>query len=132
MLAVVSNLNYLDRSAQSYEQTSDLIKADLGAVEIARDTVDPAFVLTEQLAGTAYVHVAAGNYLTAADEFGSPADTPAEIAAAPEPAREAADRVLAGALGLRVSPASAPASGPGCRRVEAGDGAARSRSAPAS
>ena len=91
--SVLSNLAYLRQSAKSYEGTSDLIRADLGAVEIARDTVDPGFVLTEDLAGTIYAHVEAGAYLEAADEFGSPADTPEEIAAAPEPAREAADRV---------------------------------------
>ncbi|MFI5123056.1 MAG: hypothetical protein ACHQJ5_09175 [Vicinamibacteria bacterium] len=104
-VAVLSNVSFLDQSAGSYEQTSDLIKADLAAVEIARDTVDPGMVLTNDLAGTAYVHVPAGLYLSAADAFGSPADTPDEIAAAPENARAAADRVLAAALGLDVVPA---------------------------
>jgi hypothetical protein len=119
-LAVVSNLNFLDQSAASYERTSDLIKADLGAVEIARDTVDPGFVLTNAIAGTPYVHVAAGNYLTAVDEFGSPADTPEEIATAPEEAKLAADRVLASALGLRVTPASRAPAGAACRAVDTG------------
>jgi hypothetical protein len=118
-LSVISNLNFLDQSAASYEGTSDLIKADLGAVDIARDTVDPGFVLTEEIAGTPYVHVAAGNYLTAVDQFGSPGDTPEEIAAAPEDARAAADRVLAGALGLHVTPATAGPSGGACRTVDA-------------
>ena len=89
-------------------------------MEIARDTVDPGFVLTEDLAGTIYAAVEAGAYLEAADQFGSPADTPEEIAAAPEPAREAADRVVAAALGLRVSPAEEPAAGGECRRAEPG------------
>ncbi len=119
-LAVLSNINFLDQSAASYDRTSDLIKADLGAVEIARDTVNPDFVLTTSIAGTGYVHVGAGAYLAAVDDFGSPADTPAEIAVAPEEAREAADRVLAGALGLRVAPAASVAAGPGCTRVDAG------------
>ena len=44
--AVLSNLSFLDQAAKSYEATSDLIGADLGAIEIARDTVDPGFVLT--------------------------------------------------------------------------------------
>ena len=119
-LAVTSNLNFLDQSSASYVQISDLIKADLGAVEIARDTVEPGFVLTNGIAGTPYVHVAAANYLTAVDDYGSPADTPEEIAAAPEDARAAADRVLASALGLRVSPAARAPAGAACQDVDAG------------
>ena len=117
-LAVLSNLSFLDQAAKSYEATSDLIGANLGAIEIARDTVDPGFVLTDELAGTAYVHVPAGSFFAAADQFGSPADTPAEIATAPEPAREAADRVLAGALGVAVVPAEKQA-GAGCPTIKA-------------
>ncbi len=117
--AVLSNLSFLNQAAKSYAATSDLIGADLGAIEIARDTVDPGFVLTEDLAGTGYVHVPAGSFFAAADQFGSPADTAAEIAIAPEPAREAADRVLAGALGVAVVPAQAPASTAGCSTIEA-------------
>ena len=117
--AVLSNLSFLDQAAKSYEATSDLIGADLGAIEIARDTVDPGFVLTDELAGTAYVHVPAGSFFAAADQFGSPADTPAEMATAPEPAREAADRVLAGALGVAVVPAEKPADIADCATIEA-------------
>ncbi|MDX6581443.1 MAG: hypothetical protein QOI10_627 [Solirubrobacterales bacterium] len=116
-LAVASSISFLSQSSASYEGTSDLIKADLGAVEIARDTADPGFVLSEDLAGTGYVGVSAEAYLSAVDAFGSPADTPEQIAAAPEPAREAADRVLAGALRIAVAPAAAGTAA-GCRRVD--------------
>jgi hypothetical protein len=119
-LAALSNLNFLDQSAATYKQTSGLVRADLGAVEIARDTVDPGLVLTSAIAGTAAVPIAAGDYLTAVDEFGSPGDTPEEIAAAPEDARAAADRVLASALGLRVTPATQALPGAACRAVDAG------------
>ena len=44
----------------------------------------------------------------AADAHGSPADTSEELAAAPEVARMAADRVLASALHLVVTPATVP------------------------
>jgi hypothetical protein len=101
--AVASNIAYLHDSYKSYKKTSDLEKADLGAVEIARRTVDPGFVLDEDIADTAYVHVDANAYLTAADKYSSPADTPAEIADAPETARVAADKVLAAALRVRLS-----------------------------
>lgn len=104
-LAIASNVSFLHQSYKSYRATSELERADLGALEIARDSVDPAFRLDEQIALTAYVGVEAGPYLAAVDEFGSPAYTPAEIAAAPEPARRAADLVLSRALGITFTPA---------------------------
>ena len=59
-------------------------------------------------------------YLVDVFDFVSLFDILAEIAVAPEEAREAADRVLAGALRLRVAPAASVATGPGCTRVDAG------------
>lgn len=98
--AVMGNTNYLYQAYESYRFTSELEQADLAAVEIARDTVEPGFVLSEDIADTAYVHIEAGPYLSAVDEFGSPAYTPAELITAPEPARYAADKVLFNALQL--------------------------------
>ncbi|MDX6607631.1 MAG: hypothetical protein QOD14_2171 [Solirubrobacterales bacterium] len=98
---LASNLSILHDAYIAYRNTSDLVKADLGAVEIARDrlAVTP-IVLTEDIADTLYVPVRSGLYLPAADKYGSPADSPAQLAAAPEPARVAADKVLGRALGL--------------------------------
>ena len=115
LLAVLSGTSYLNQSAKSYDATSDLIGADLAALELARDIVQPGFILRNQIAGTGYVHVTADDYLRAADAHGSPADTPEELAAAPELARMAADRVSAAALGLTVLPAGKP--GSGCART---------------
>ena len=108
LAVALSGISYLNQSAKSYDATSDLIGADLAAVEIARDWVSPGFVLEKHIAGTGYVHVTAGEYLSAADAHGSPADTSEELAAAPEVARMAADRVLASALRLVVTPATVP------------------------
>jgi hypothetical protein len=111
----VSNINYLHAAWGSYRVTSQLEKADLGAVEIARDTVEPTFILSEDIADTGYVHVEAAPYLTARDEFGSPAYGPAELAEAPQPARVAADKVLFAALRARlepVSPSALPSAAP--------------------
>ncbi|HET9185111.1 MAG TPA: hypothetical protein VFN82_03115 [Solirubrobacterales bacterium] len=107
--AVAGNLHYLHQAYLSYRVTSQLEKADLGAVELARSTVEPGFVLSEDLADTAYVHVEAGPYLSARDAFGSPAYDPSELAEAPSNARYAADKVLFGALRLAVvdAPSSA-------------------------
>lgn len=111
---LAGNLNVLHDAYRAYRNTSDLIKADLGAVEIARDRVPGQLVLDEAFADTGYVHVQASLYLSAADSYGSPADSPAEIASAPEPARVAADKVLGRALGVSFGPAQATpaASGP--------------------
>jgi len=113
--AVVGNVDYLHQAYLSYRVTSQLEKADLGAVELARSTVEPGFVLSEDLADTAYVHVEAGAYLSARDAFGSPAYDPAELAEAPGNARYAADKVLFGALRLAVAdapPSALPRSRP--------------------
>ncbi|HEU4598535.1 MAG TPA: hypothetical protein VFS26_02195 [Solirubrobacterales bacterium] len=100
--AVAGNIDYLHGAYRSYRFTSQLEKADLGALDVARDTVDPGFVLEEDLADTAYVHVDAAAYFSAEDAFGTPAYDPAELAEAPDHARYAADKVLFGALRLAM------------------------------
>ena len=111
---IISNVVLLRDAKTAYRNTSDLITADLGALEIARDRIIFPVRLDEAIADTAYVGVDSKNFLSAADTYGSPADTPAEIAGAPEPARVAADKVLARALGVSFAPTSIPpsASGP--------------------
>jgi hypothetical protein len=107
------------------EQTA-LTRADLAALEISRRTVDPGFVLTPDVAGTSYlVNVQAAEYLTAVDEYGSPAYTPAELATAPAAGRRQADVVLANALPVVTEFEADPASLEGdgrCREVRAGAG----------
>lgn len=106
--AALSGAYYLRESAKSYERTSELVKADLAAVELARDRVEPSFLLSPEIADTGYVHVPAGSYLEAADEHGSPANDESELIASPEHARVAADKVLARALGLTFTPTERP------------------------
>jgi hypothetical protein len=106
-LATLSNLSFLHQAYSSYRNTSEIERADLAALEIARNTVEPGFRLNEGVAHTAYVGIEAAPYFSAADAFGSPAYTEDELAAAPPPARAAADSVLASALGLTSAPATA-------------------------
>lgn len=112
--AVAGNVQYLHQAYLSYRATSQLEKADLAALDLARGTVEPGFVLEEDLADTGYVHVDAASYFSAEDAFGSPAYDPAELAEAPANARYAADKVLFGALRLDLVevPASALPGGP--------------------
>jgi len=100
--AVLSNVYYLHQAYESYRAISQLERADLGAVDIARATVQPGFILSEEVADTGYVHVEAGPYLSAVDEFGSPGYSPSELVTASVPARLAADKVLFSALELRL------------------------------
>ncbi len=121
---VVANNVYVLRDAYiAYRNTSDIVKADLGAVEIARDRIAMPFFLDQNTAGTAYVPVTTSGYLSAADAYGSPADGPSEIAAEPEPARVAADRVLGRATGGQFRPREECAGG--IRPPSAGGRAAR-------
>ena len=111
---VAGNLNQLHDAYLSFRNASDLLKADLGAGEIARDKIAAPLLLTEDNAGTTQSYVISSVYLADADKYGSPADSAAEIATAPEPARVAADKVLGRALGVSFGPAQGPtaASGP--------------------
>jgi hypothetical protein len=124
--AVVGNVRYLRDAYQSYLRTTQIIRADLAAVEIARNTVEPDFVIEEEFADTAYVNVDAGSYLSAADEDGSPAYTIDELQAAPLEARVAADKVLINALRPSLRPTSPAAAAPAslrCAKLASGPGA---------
>src|SRR5665811_1251021 len=123
VLAAIPNIVTLAEGEDwLYEQTV-LTRSDLAAIEIARQTVDPGFQLTLEVAGTsALVDIQAGNYLEAAEEHGSPAYTQAELAAAPAEGREQADVVLSQALPLSTeSGVEAGGSRAGCATVPPGD-----------
>ncbi len=104
LAVVVSNVLFLHEAYKSYLYTSQLIRGNLTAMEIARNTVDPGFYLEEEFADTGYDHIDAGSYFSAVDAFGSPAYTIAELQASPEPARFAADKVLLNALRVQLEP----------------------------
>lgn len=100
-LALGPNLVLLKNGSQFFEREAVFSRAGTSAIEIARDTVDPAFQLDPRVAGTpSLVNVFAGIYLEAVDEHGSPAYTPRELLAAPPEGRRQADIVLARALPL--------------------------------
>lgn len=115
LAVVVSNVLFLHEAYKSYLYTSQIIRGNLTAMEIARNTVDPSFYLEEEFADTGYDHIDAGSYFSAIDAFGSPAYTIAELQASPEPVRFAADKVLINALRVAVEPIAASAVPPkGC------------------
>jgi hypothetical protein len=101
-VSLAGNGLLLQQSHDFYLATSRLIKGNLTALEIARNTVEPNFYLEEEFADTGFDHIDAGSYFSAVDAFGSPAYTIEELEASPEPVRFAADKVLLNALGVGV------------------------------
>jgi hypothetical protein len=102
--AVTSNLLFLHQAYTSYLGGAKIVRGNLTAMEIARNTVDPSFYLEEEFADTGLDHIDAGSYFSAVDAFGSPAYTVAELQSSGEPARFAADKVLLNALRIAVEP----------------------------
>jgi hypothetical protein len=122
-VAVISGLAFLHDGYKLRKSESDVERAQLAAVETARQTVAPGFTLT-----SGFNRIYAGAYLSAVDAFGSPAYTQVELVSSPGPARTAADEVLAKALPIglapasRASPRAAAGQGPAgrrCRTVQA-------------
>jgi hypothetical protein len=107
-ISIPVNLDDLHAGGRDLRLTSDVAKAELGAVEIARRTVDPNY--TPPL--RAFYGVPSAAYFAAIDRYASsPAEGPEDIAAADEHARERADTVLVAALPIRLVAKSPPSKG---------------------
>jgi hypothetical protein len=122
-VAVFSGLVFLHQGYRSLRSASETQRAQLAAVEIARQTVAPGLTLM-----SGFNPIEAGAYLSAADAFGSPAYTQVELVSSPDSAHTVADKVLVEALPIelapasRVSPGAAAGRGPvgrRCRTVKA-------------
>jgi hypothetical protein len=120
-ISLTTNLALLRDGAASFrDRYSAPVRADLAAVELARDRVDPEF---NPVAGEPALSVTpfpAGEYLAAVDRYGSPAFSPAELAREPESVREGADQVLARALDLELDRSGARPVGKRCQRIRRG------------
>jgi hypothetical protein len=130
LLAIGPNLVQLKFGSEFFREESVFTRADLGALEIARDTVSPAFTLASpEVAGTPSLPlVGAPQYFEAVDRWGSPAYSVAELEAAPPTARHFADIVLGAALpvGHETTPGLArPVAGRSCATLPAGQAAAK-------
>lgn len=123
--AVSSNLVQFREGSRWLKEQAVLTRADLGAIEIARRTVDPNFPLSPEIAGTGSLFVVnVGRYLEAVRDHGSPAYSPAELVTAPEAGRRQADIILSQALPLSAeTPTVAPPRPPGSRCVQFPPGA---------
>jgi hypothetical protein len=104
-LATLSNLSMLEDYSNALAGLAGQQRGGLAAVELARDRVDPALLLTQQNSDVDYLgELDAGSYLAAVDSFGSPAYPPGELAGVAEASRVAADKVFATALELELEP----------------------------
>lgn len=118
LAAIASNLLYLHEAYGGYLAGTQLVRGNLTALEIARNTVDPSFYIEEEFADNGLDHFDAGSYLSAVDAFGSPAYTVGELEATPESVRFAADKVLLNALGVGAeTDAPLPAAAAGAKQA---------------
>ncbi|HSS43134.1 MAG TPA: hypothetical protein VLK37_11375 [Solirubrobacterales bacterium] len=119
--ALLPNVVFFHEAYESYRNTSQIERADLGALEIVRPRVAPTFFLDEEIADTGYVPLEAQAYFETRDDDGSPAYDEAELAAAPEHARVPADKVMASGLRLGLEELPVAPSGR-CRTETVADG----------
>jgi hypothetical protein len=129
LVVVGFNLVPLREGRDFLSEQTVLTRADLAAIEISRRTVEPSFELSAEVAGTSFLNeIEAGEYLTAVDEYGSPAYTPDELASAAEAGRQQADFVLASALPVTIETRTGAGRGGArvdrCVAVPGGTGAA--------
>jgi hypothetical protein len=89
-LICVASLNLMRELLPYPREASRLARAELGAVELARDGLPPDFALDQTRVPGGTV----GLYLRARDAYGSPADTEAQLAAGQADTRKAADFLL--------------------------------------
>jgi hypothetical protein len=127
-LALGANVVRLREGGHFYRTAATSLRAELTALELARDHVDPSFVPPLTISYLAVVR--AGRYLAAEKRIGSPAYSPAELAHQPEATRQVADRVLVPALRIAVAPPNPHESVRNCRRLGGAQSAAAIPVAP--
>lgn len=124
--ATAVHVSVLDRRASFWTAgNAPYTHALLGVLQVARGVARPDFVPEDLLTAATIRNyslllvVAAGPYYAAADRFGSPADSSAQLLRRPERVREAADLVLVHAEGVGPAATAAPLP-PGCADRAAG------------
>jgi hypothetical protein len=111
---IKANLAILDAGTGGLEAEAGAMRAELAAVEIARDRVPADHFPDTRLLPT----VKAGPYLAAVDDLGSPAFDDDELQRAPDADRAGADRVLLQSLVVDVAVDDAPRDPPTtCRAI---------------
>ena len=94
---IVSHAGVFRDAQRHLRANATILTSNLGAIELARDHVAPTYEVGPYLT--------AGPYFAAEADWGTPARSPAGIAAAPEKQRAGADFVLAQIYGIAPVPA---------------------------
>jgi hypothetical protein len=107
-LGLASNVAKLHDAGAALRANSTLARGEYSAYDLEHDRLGSSDYAPSPFFPTA------GNYLAAADAFGSIGLSPGELADASQTTRASADRALVGALGLALesAPTAAPARGP--------------------
>lgn len=96
-LALSGGIQLMHREYEErWRPTGEYLRSTLAAVDIAGGSAEPGF----RIAFAPSPVATARRYVAAIDDYGSPAYSEAQLAARPQPEREAADLTLAQALGL--------------------------------
>jgi hypothetical protein len=101
--AVAQGIPFLRDRADLFRSGSDRARAELTALHVVRDRIPADYVMIEGLSD-----LKAGNYLRAADKYGSAGLTPGELPGLPAESRYFADKVFI-AGDARLAPADRPA-----------------------
>lgn len=104
--AIVSNIGALGQGERYLRGRSDENKAMLAALAGARGVIPGDFDLHAAPETPFTAHAPAAYYFAALDRWGNPVADPTRALGGPAPARKAADRFLAAALGVRPVPVS--------------------------
>jgi hypothetical protein len=103
--AVISNAGTMRDGGRYLRDRASVASANLAALELSRDDVGPGYI-ARGFPGYPFIYLLAGRYFAAADDWGTPAYSPSELASAAENARLNADGELVRIhqIGLRASP----------------------------
>jgi len=106
--AALANIGALNTFGGYFRANSDANRAELAALELIRDRVDPRFFVegTGPVLWIPDLLIPAGQYFAAADAHGSAAMSLARLRASPDVVRKSADMELIRALGLAPRPPS--------------------------
>jgi hypothetical protein len=122
-IAVPANLFHLVDARGYRSDDSRAMKAQFRMLELAGENADPTYVpgLESFEVSPRELIISAGGYLQTVDRIGSWAYTTEEVAEQGTETREAADAVLATALGVELQPARSPRDTDECETVEPTD-----------
>jgi hypothetical protein len=113
-ISLVANVSQMTSAGTFFREESAYNRAEMAALDLGRECIPGSYV-PETAVTTLLPHrdlnFSADQYYAMTDEYGSPGYSATELAAAPAPAREAAETVFREALGRQVPVGTTPLRG---------------------